>query len=164
MAADGGKGGPPVGPRARQLDLAEGHASLSLTFGMPHDFGNMNIVSLAARFRVAHREAAAAGGLHLRRRVRELNEALPCRGGGPAGRIGSDTPSSAGSRRRPIAATSSAFDVQLIEKDLLSEGAHPLTRAQTKRLHSGVQRAARTCLDDVLRTDSEGRLRHRLER
>ncbi len=45
---------------------------LSLMLGMPHDSGNMKSVSLVARFRVAHREAADAGALHVRRRVREL--------------------------------------------------------------------------------------------
>ena len=48
---------------------------LSLMFGMPHSFGDMDVVSLAARFRVAHREAQASGGLHVRRRTSELNEA-----------------------------------------------------------------------------------------
>ena len=44
-------------------------------FGMPHDFADLGDVSLAARFRVACREAAVSGGLRVFTKVRRL-EAL----------------------------------------------------------------------------------------
>ena len=43
---------------------------------MPQGFHDQQEVSLAARFRVAHREAAATGGLHVRSQVRGIENGL----------------------------------------------------------------------------------------
>ena len=62
------------------LNIGPGHVQL----------GDLEIVSIAAKFRVAHREAAASGGLQVLRRSRELDEALqavPCWLRGPLGAL-----------------------------------------------------------------------------
>ena len=49
---------------------------LGKDLGMPHNFNRMEDISLAARFRVAHREASSKGGLKADTQVRAVEEGL----------------------------------------------------------------------------------------
>jgi hypothetical protein len=151
---------------ARWILPADLHA-LRIHHGLPHDFADMQEVSFAARFRVAHREAAPVGGLAVAPNVRRLNSLCDeseflARGGrwrwwykhsyyhnlNAAVQYGSRI----------------GITIEAVEEDLGSAAPRPHTRAQTKRLQRGVQRAARTSLSLVRQVNPEPRLRSKLER
>ena len=140
---------------------------LSRHHGMPHSFSNLSEVSLAARFRVAHREAARAGGLKVQDQVRRLTQ------------LYQDTPHLYRSGRwRQWFLNSFVHNLQAavlefghhgicirsIEADLGAQAPRPHTRAQERRLSHGVQRAARAALSRTIRTSPEIRLRQKLDR
>jgi hypothetical protein len=140
---------------------------LSLLFGMPHNFGDLETVSMAAKFRVAHREATASGGLRVLRRARELDDALqaaPC--WLRAIRWGPWFRDSFYHKLRQAMEHCAAKGVTIdsIEAALQGAAPQPLTRTQAKRLHSGVQRMTRARLDGFTGPMAEGRLRRKLER
>ena len=127
----------------------------------------MQEVSFAARFRVAHREASASGGLAVASMVRRLdthyaNSVFLARGGRwrfwykHSYYHNLDTAIQYG---RQLGIT-----IDSVEDDLGSTAPRPHTRAQAKRLQQGVQRAARSALNRVRRVDPEPRLRKKLER
>jgi hypothetical protein len=135
--------------------------------GLPHEFADMQEVSFAARFRVAHREAAASGGLAVASMTRRLDAQYAAstfltRGGRWRGWYKH-------SYYHNLAAALQhgrrlGISIQSIEEELGAETPRPHTKAQTKRLRLGVQRAARTALMQAQRVNPEARLRHKLDR
>ena len=136
-------------------------------YGMPQEFADMNEVSLAARFRVAHREAAASGGLAVASAVRRLDRSI------------ADTDFFwryvrwcswfQGAYVRNLSAAVSTFQragitIQTVEADLGADAPLPRTRGQARRLAHGVQRAARAAWCRTLRSHPETRLRAKLAR
>ena len=134
---------------------------------MPHEFADMQEVSLAARFRVMHREASATGGLRARAAVSRLDALL------------ADTcylyrsgrwrhwfrfsyyhnQAAANDHYRQLGITITA-----IEEELAGSATRPHTRAQANRLAHGVQRAARLALSHHRGRHPELRLRAKLEK
>ena len=127
----------------------------------------MQEFSFAARFRVTYREASSTGGLAAVAASRRLD----------ALRLDSEVLARGGRWREWYMhsyyhnlAASRQYGLQLgisinsIEDDLGANTPRPHTKAQSKRLQQGVQRAARASLGRVLRVDPEARLRKKLER
>ena len=134
---------------------------------MPHDFHDMAVISVAARFRVAHREAASSGGLRVRQTVRRL-DAMLCASSHiyRCGRWGHwfrqsfahnllDAVTECGRQ---------GIDIRGIEADLGALGPQPHTRAITRRLAQGVQRATRLALNLSMQFHPETRLRQKLSK
>ena len=134
---------------------------------MPQDFSDMAVVSVAARFRVAHREAAASGGLRVRQTVRRL-DGMFC--ASPhiyrCGRWGHWFRQSFA--HNLLAAVTECgcqgIDIRGIEAELGAHGPRPHTRALTRRLAQGVQRATRLALHLSAQPHPEIRLRQKLSK
>ena len=136
-------------------------------YGMPHDFADIADVSLAARFRVAHCEAAAAGGLQVSTAVRRLADLY---------------------RRTPFLYrmgrwrqwflhsyvhnlqeaveeySRRGITVAALEVDVSAGASSLRPRAHAPRAAQGIQRAARAALVRAARAHPETRLRQKLER
>ena len=135
--------------------------------GMPHDFSNMGEVLLAARFRVAYREAVASGGLRVSRTVHRLDALY--RGTPHLRRSGRWREWFLHSFVHNLQAAveeyrSHGIDIVGIEAELGANGPRPHTQAQTRRLVHGVQRAAQAALARTIRAQPEARLRQKLAR
>lgn len=127
----------------------------------------MKVTSLAARFRVAHREAAAAGGLAVKEAVRRLDALY----------ASSDFIARGGrwrswymhSQYHNLAEAlgvmqSKGISLATVEADLGANAPRPHTCCQAKKLAHGVQKAARRALTLTLPSAPEVRLRSKLER
>ena len=133
--------------------------------GMPKSFADMKEISLAARFRVAHREASANRGLRAERHAQALDRAF----------ANSEHVIRTSRRRawlldsayhRLQAAVSAyrvlGFTVQDVEKDLGANGPRPYTRQQIRRLSRGLQAGCRKRIAAAKRAPPEGRMREKL--
>jgi exonuclease III len=151
---------------ARWILPADLHA-LRLHHGLPQEFANMQEVSFAARFRVAYREASSTGGLAAVAASRRLDalrldsEFLARGGRWREWYMHSYYHNLAAARQYGLLL---GISINAIEDDLGANTPRPHTKAQSKRLQQGVQRAARASLGRVLRVDPEARLRKKLER
>jgi hypothetical protein len=135
--------------------------------GMPHDFANMHEVSLAARFRVAHMEAAASGVLAVPAAVRRLDALFA--GTTFLGRGGRWRSWFMHSHYHNLAAAMQTYRQQgitiaSVEADLGAAAPRQVARGQTKRLAHGVQKAARAAWARSLRSYPEICLRRKLGR
>ena len=135
--------------------------------GMPHNVACMEEISLAARFRVAHREAAASGGLRVPQSIRRLDAAyqasvllLRC------GRWRTWFQNSFYHHLQAAVDRCGALGISLadIEHDLGAAEPKPHTRSTARRLEQGVQKAVRARLGRSLRPSGEPRLRRKLAR
>ena len=141
--------------------------SLSRHHGMPQDFANLEVISLAARFRVAHREAANAGGLKSQQAVRRLDSLFAstdfiARGGRWREWFTHSQYHNLEEAKRQM--LGKGISIQSVEAGLGSDMPRPHTVAQTKKLAHGVQKAARSALTLALHESPEARLRSKLER
>jgi exonuclease III len=135
--------------------------------GLPHEFSDMEEVSFAARFRVAHKEASASGGLAVPSKVRRLNAHYAA--SVFLARCGRwrwwyqhsyyHNLEAAIQHGRHCGITLSS-----VEDELGATAPRPHTKAQAKKLQHGVQRAARAALGRVRRSDPEARLHKKLLR
>ena len=135
--------------------------------GMPHDFSDMGEVSLAARFRVFHREAAAAGGFKVLSAVRRLDglyRASPYVYRGGRWRQWFLRSYYHNLQEAVLEYERRGITIATVEGDLGAAAPRPHTRAQARRLDHGVQRAARAALARTIRSNPEARLRHKLSR
>ena len=135
--------------------------------GMPQEFANLPVVSLAARFRTAHREAAAAGGLQVHRAVRRLDAAFAhseyiARGG--RWRAWFMNSHYHNLKAAVTHMQGSGITIESVEAELGAEAPRPHTRHQSKRVAHGVQKAARTAIVRTEPDSSELRLRSKLQR
>ena len=138
------------------------------TLGFPRSFPDMPIRHLASRLRVVHFEAAAMGGLRVRRRAAALREI----------RLRSDQVVTAGiwaswfdrcfilqldaayeeCRRRGVSLAS-------VEATIFGQrAARPLTRADDRRLRRDFQRTASTALMASDQSNLDARVRHKTDR
>lgn len=139
--------------------------------GLPAEICDMQHVSLAARFRVAHREALAEGGLEIRRMVRRIERSY---------REASDPDAVLRTGRLRTWLLSQSFAAQVAAacdelegrgitissvEDFLRKGMPmPLTQACARRVKRGLQGAVRRRLAEMGRPRWERRLRARLDR
>jgi len=114
--------------------------------GMPTAVRNLRDTSLAARFRVAHREALDEGGLHHRRLLRQILD---------ADRLADQSAVIRLARWRKWMMTSFAahledacqelgsrgVTIRTVEDKLIGGMPRPLTAARERQVHSGLQRA-----------------------
>ncbi|CAK0910901.1 unnamed protein product [Prorocentrum cordatum] len=136
-------------------------------FGFPCEFTDLRVVSLAAKFRVAHVEARAQGGLCHRAWLQRLAAAEHA-----ADRVYRRARWSdwfAGSYCHNLAAAVENFRRQGVAISAVLEravgtAACPWTQAQTRRATTGIQRAACALLQERCRRCPETRMRAKLER
>jgi hypothetical protein len=141
--------------------------ALRLHHGMPQDFVDMRVVSLAARFRVAHREAAATGGLAVGRSVRRLDALYAgtvhiARGGRWRGWYMHSQYHNLAEALSTMQAK--GITIASIEGELGANTPRPHSCGQAKRLAHGVQKAARSALALSQPSAAGPRLRSKLER
>ena len=130
---------------------------LRRTHGLPHNFQDLNDVSLAARFRVVHREAVACGGLQVSAAVRRLDalfQATPFLY--RSGRWRQWYLSSFYHNLHAAVATcrTLGITIETVETELGAANARPHTPSQMRRLDKGVQRTARWGLVEGSQTAS----------
>ena len=134
---------------------------------MPHEFTDMQEVSWAARFRVAHREASATGGLPVTSSVRRLDALYT--GTVYLYRGGRWRSWYQNSYFHNLAAAvqhlrQQGITIATVEEALGATAPRPHTRARVRGLAHGVQQAARAAIARTLRSCPEARFRKKLER
>jgi hypothetical protein len=147
--------------------LPEDLHRLRSDYGMPQEFLDMAEVSIAARFRVFHREASAAGGLQVRaekRRLDAANVASPfiVRGGRWRQWYRSSYVHNLADAVDHCRAQ--GIDLAKVEATATGHSQRPWTVAQDKRARKQVQRRTRVLLRPACSARTKIRLRHKLAR
>ena len=136
-------------------------------FALPQEFIDLKEVSVAARFRVLHREAAAAGGLRAKTLARKLQNEY----------MASDYVARCGRWRewfgKSFAQNLAEADaycqeqgvtIDRVEETVTRAAPRPWTLAQTRRARGSVQKCARVLLSTRSASNLQKRLRHKLSR
>jgi hypothetical protein len=127
----------------------------------------MEVTSLAARFRVAHREAAAVGGLAVKKAVRRLDalyasSVFLARGGRWRSWYKHSQYHNLAEALGEM--QSKGISLASVEVDLGANAPRPHTCGQAKKLAHGVQKAARRALTRTMPAAPEARMRPKLAR
>ena len=146
---------------------AEDLRRLKRDFCLPQEFSNLQEVSTAARFRVYHREARAAGGLKVRENRGKLDEDIAAsvfleRGG--RWRQWFRTSFLHNLAAAEAHCRNKGITIQAVEAEATSHSQRPWSEAQQHRATTQVQKTARTLLGKEDNAQLRIRLRHKMAR
>ena len=146
---------------------AEDLRRLKRDFCLPQEFVNLQEVSTAARFRVYHREARTAGGLHVRENRSKLDRDIAAstfmeRGGRWRSWFHSSFLHNLAAAEEQC--KDKGITIQAVEAEATSHSQRPWSEAQQHRATTQVQKTARTLLIKEGNSQLRTRLRHKMAR